>query len=90
MASANREKYAQMSRVSFKRNINTVINFIKGKILAKHPIVNKYREGKLKRTLRRDLKDIEIARNEVMINVLCTLAFGKLILFSRYTRVLRK
>lgn len=31
----------------------------------KTPIVNKYREGKMKRTLKRELKGTEIAKKEV-------------------------
>jgi hypothetical protein len=36
--------------------------------IGKEPIADKYREGKMKRTLKRELKVSEIAKGEALVN----------------------
>jgi len=38
--------------------------------IGEKPIANKYREGKMKRTLKRELKVLEIVKREAMITML--------------------
>ena len=54
------------SRVVWDCSPKWVVNFHLRLNIDERPIANKYREGKMKRTLKRELKELEIVEREAV------------------------
>jgi len=55
------------SRIAWDCDSNLVVNLIQNLILSLNLIANKYREGKMQRTLKKGLKELEIVKRESFV-----------------------